>query len=249
MTVLAIELRRHVRGETPSCTRVSICVLEDMEDESRETRTRKRGPTRSLGSDVMTWTQPRAPASRLPSCLLARRSTVVSTIGHSPTLDPADLFALAFAAICDLDVLMAHRNSLEWQDSQRSATLRLLANIPIARTFLRRPVLSLRAILRSRSTHLLFCASLVALFCGRRPTAVSLALQFDEKVDVCTVYDVQSRPRPAGILLYDAMITERELTRSVDAATGLLRFHMTAGAQGCVVGQAAEGSMSDDAYR
>ena len=44
--------------------------------------------------------------------------------------------------------------------------LRLLANIPIARTFLQRPGLSLRAILRSRSTHLLLCASLSALFCG-----------------------------------------------------------------------------------
>ena len=42
----------------------------------------------------------------------------MSTTGYSPTSDPADLFALA-AAVCDLDLLMAHRDRPEWQDTRR----------------------------------------------------------------------------------------------------------------------------------
>ena len=120
MTVLAIELRRHVRGETPSCTRVSICVLEDMEDESRETRTRKRGPTRSLGSDVMTWTQPRAPASRLPSCLLARRRPSCPRLG---THRLRTLLTSSPSPPLDLDLPIAHRYRLEWQATPSSRLL------------------------------------------------------------------------------------------------------------------------------
>ena len=46
-------------------------------------------------------------------------STVTSTTGHSPISDAADLFALAAAAVCYLDLLMAHRDRLEWQDTRR----------------------------------------------------------------------------------------------------------------------------------
>ena len=46
MTLLAIQLRRRVRGETPSCTRVSVCALADMEDESSTER----------DSDTEAWT-------------------------------------------------------------------------------------------------------------------------------------------------------------------------------------------------
>ena len=65
MTFLAIQLRRRVRrrGKKHSCTRGSVCVLEDVEHRERLGHG-SVGRTRSLGSDVMTVTQPREPASR-----------------------------------------------------------------------------------------------------------------------------------------------------------------------------------------
>ena len=92
------------------------------------------------------------------------------------------------------------------------AQLPLLSNIPIARNVLRRPVLSLRAILRSRSPRLcLLCAFLGEFFRERRQNTVSLALQPDE-VDICAVYDMRLGLGPPGIILLNARNLARELT-------------------------------------
>ena len=80
-------------------------------------------------------TTPREPASFVSPAPSRSTSTVTSTTGHSPISDAADLFALAAAAVCVLDLLMAHREPLEWQDTWRRSAqaVRSPVNSPASR--------------------------------------------------------------------------------------------------------------------
>ena len=103
----------YVTEHTRSCVHVHRCVslvshaLHDKKHALRrreeDRMTSRRHVSRRQGS----------------SRVFCSTSTVTSTTGHSPISDAADLFALAAAAVCDRDLLMAHRDRLEWQDTRR----------------------------------------------------------------------------------------------------------------------------------
>ena len=105
----------YIIEQISSCNHVYQCVSLV----SRALHDKKQAQeARGRQDDVTT---PREQASRLlrVSRVFCSTSTVTSTTGHSPISDAADLFALAAAAVCDRDLLMAHRDRLEWQDTRR----------------------------------------------------------------------------------------------------------------------------------